>query len=140
MYPDKLNETQKIRKIFGTGVCLAYSKSTNFWFFLPVDIFWWTRNQQANYLVNYFMVSNKLLSISSENCKFCNFLSCAVNIKSFKNVIFHWFLVLFVSGQFLWRLKSGSGYFKNLPFLNNIPDGLLGNQVIKLFLRTSFEF
>ena len=62
------------------------------------------------------MISSKLVPIFSENSRFCDVHSCAVNVESLKNEIFHEFSAFFVSGQFSWALKKESEYSKNLSY------------------------
>ena len=88
------------------------------------------------------MISSKRLPTFSENSRFGDFLSCVVNVLSFKNWIFHRFSGFFVPGKFHDPLRVAMGTLKTflLTFLNNTPSRLLGNQVIRLFLRSYFEF
>lgn len=85
------------------------------------------------------MIFSNPLSIFSENSRLCDFRSCLANVWSFKYEIFYRFSAFFVSGRFS-RVAMGTLKTCLVTFLNDVPGGLLEDQVIRLFPRTSFEF
>ena len=85
------------------------------------------------------MIFSNPLSIFSQKSRLCDFLSCLANVWSFKYEIFYRFSAFFVSGWFS-RVAMGTLKTCLVTFLNDIPGGLLEDQVIRIFPRTFFEF
>ena len=57
-------------------MCLAYSKITNFLSFLPADIQLGLEPTRNLFSQLFVMISSKLLSIFSENSRFCDSELC----------------------------------------------------------------
>lgn len=86
------------RKIFGAG-CVWLIEDHQFFILSACGHIQVVTNKETILLI-IFMISSKLVPIFSENSRFCDFLSCVVNVESLKNEISHELSAFFVSGQF----------------------------------------